>query len=299
MQEMKENKDYLVRATAADGKIRAFAATTRDMAETARRAHDTSPVVTAALGRLLTGGAMMGAGLKGDRDLLTLRVMGDGPIGALTVTADANGRVKGFANHPQVMLPPNALKKLDVGGGVGNGVLQVTKDLGLKEPYVGSVELQTGEIAEDLTYYFTVSEQTPSTVGLGVLMEKDNTVKQSGGFLIQLMPEATEETIAALEENLKNVDSVTGMLEEGLSPEGILKRLLQGLSVQFLDTMPVAFVCNCSKERFRKGLASLPKKDIRDMVEDGESIEIKCNFCNTAYIFSVEELKQLEETQRA
>ncbi len=175
--------DYIVRATAANAQIRAFAATTRELVETARKAHDTSPVVSAALGRLMTGGVMMGAMLKGDKDLLTLQVSGDGPLKGMTVTADSKGNVKGYANNPEVMLPPNARGKLDVGGAVGQGLLRVVKDMGLKEPYVGQTVLQTGEIAEDLTYYFATSEQVPSSVGLGVLMEKDNTVKQAGGFL--------------------------------------------------------------------------------------------------------------------
>ena len=210
--------DYIVRATAANAQIRAFAANTKEMVEEARRIHNTSPVVTAALGRLLTGGAMMGAMQKGEEDLLTLQVSGDGPLKGMTVTADARGNVKGYAIEPQVMLPPSKAGKLDVGGAVGKGSLRVIKDMGLKEPYVGQTVLQTGEIAEDLTYYFATSEQVPSSVGLGVLMEKDNTVKQAGGFILQLMPFAEEEVIAKLEQNLSDFTSVTRVLDEGKTP---------------------------------------------------------------------------------
>ena len=191
--------DYMVRATAANAQIRAFACTTKNLVEVARQAHNTSPVVTAALGRLLSAGTMMGSMLKGEKDLLTLQIKGDGPAGGVTVTADSNGNVKGYADVPDVILPANAKGKLDVSGALGNGYLQIIRDFGLKEPYVGRTELQTGEIAEDLTYYFAASEQIPSGVGLGVLMERDNTVKQAGGFIIQLMPFASEEAIVRLE----------------------------------------------------------------------------------------------------
>lgn len=216
--------DYIVRATAAEGQIRAFAATTKEMAETARKAHDCSPVATAALGRLLTAGAMMGVMMKGDKDVLTLQIKGEGPIGSLTVTADSHGNVKGYAEDPQVMLPANLAGKLDVGGAVGPGILYVIKDLGMKEPYVGQTELQTGEIAEDLTYYFAASEQVPSSVGLGVLMEKNNTVKQAGGFIIQLMPFTDEKVIEALEAKIAQVRPVTAMLDDGMTPGADLRR---------------------------------------------------------------------------
>ena len=226
----------LVRAIAANAQIRAFACNTREMAEDARRAHNTSPVVTAALGRLLSAGAMMGSMLKGDKDLLTLQVKGDGPMRGLTVTADAKGCVKGYPIVPDVIVPANALGKLDVGGAIGKGTLSVIKDMGLKEPYVGQTQLQTGEIAEDLTYYFAASEQVPSAVGLGVLMNKDNTVRQAGGFIIQLMPFAEEGVIAKLEENLAKVASVTALLEEGNSPAGMLQILLNGMDPEITDT---------------------------------------------------------------
>lgn len=285
--------DYIVRATAADAQIRAFAATTREMAETARQRHNTSPVVTAALGRLLTAGSMMGSMLKGDKDLLTLQVRGDGPMKGMTVTADAHANVKGYANVPQVILPANQKGKLDVAGAVGGGFLNVIKDLGLKEPYVGQTVLQTSEIAEDLTYYFAASEQVPSSVGLGVLMEKDNTVKQAGGFIIQLMPFAQEEVIAQLEDNLSKVTSVTSLLDAGSSPEQILDILLGSLGVEIIDTIPTRFYCNCTKERVTKAIVSIGKKDIQEMIDDDKPIEVNCHFCNTHYIFSVDELREI------
>lgn len=289
--------DYLVRATAADAQVRAFAVTARDTVETARAAHDTSPVMTAALGRLLCAGAMMGSMMKGEADILTLQVQGDGPAGGLTVTADSKGRVKGYAVNPQVILPANSQGKLDVGGAVGAGSLRVIKDLGLKEPYVGQTQLQTGEIAEDLTYYFAASEQVPSSVGLGVLMEKNNTVKQAGGFIVQLMPFAEGNVIEKLEANLSRIHSVTKLLEDGNSPEQILGILLEGMDMEILSDMPVEFYCNCSRERVAKALYSIGKKEMDEMIKDGEPIEVKCHFCNTAYQFSVEDLVQIRQLQ--
>ena len=275
--------------------MRAFAVTARDTVETARAAHDTSPVMTAALGRLLCAGAMMGSMMKGEADILTLQVQGDGPAGGLTVTADSRGRVKGYAVNPQVILPPNSQGKLDVGGAVGAGSLRVIKDLGLKEPYVGQTQLQTGEIAEDLTYYFAASEQVPSSVGLGVLMEKNNTVKQAGGFIVQLMPFAEGNVIEKLEANLSRIHSVTKLLEDGNSPEQILGILLEGMDMEILSAMPVEFSCNCSRERVAKALYSIGKKEMDEMIADGEPIEVKCHFCNRAYQFSVEDLKQIRD----
>ena len=291
-------KDYLVRATAADAQIRAFAATTRQMVETARQKHDTSPVVTAALGRLLTAGSMMGSMLKGEEDLLTLQVTGDGPMGGMTVTADSKGHVKGYANEPQVILPANSQGKLDVGGAVGSGILRVIQDSGLKDPYVGQTVLQTGEIAEDLTYYFATSEQVPSSVGLGVLMERDNTVRQAGGFIVQLMPFAEEETISRLEQNLGKIRSVTSMLDEGLTPAELLGLVLEGMDIQFRDTCEVEFSCSCSKERVEKALISIGREEIDKMIADGEPIEVKCHFCNKGYQFSVQELEEIVEKCR-
>lgn len=285
--------DYMVRATAANAQIRAFACTTREMVETARAAHNTSPVMTAALGRLLTAGAMMGSMLKGDKDLLTLQIRGDGPGRGLTVTADAEGNVKGYPLVPDVVIPANAKGKLDVSGAMGNGTLSIIRDMGLKEPYVGQVELQTGEIAEDLTYYFATSEQIPSCVGLGVLMEKDNTVKQAGGFIIQLMPFTEDAVIEKLEKNLSQVASVTSMLEEGKSPEGILETLLDGFDLEIVERRNPRFFCNCGKERIEKALISIGKKELQEIINDGETIEVKCHFCNTGYAFTIEEVKEI------
>lgn len=290
--------DYIVRATAAQGEIRAFAAYTRDMVEDVRGRHNTSPVATAALGRLLTAGGMMGVMMKGDKDLLTLQIKSGGPINGITVTADAKGRVKGYVGDPSVMLPANAKGKLDVAGAVGVGFLNVIMDLGLKEPYVGQTMLQTSEIAEDLTFYFAKSQQVPSTVGLGVLMEKNNTVKQAGGFIVQLMPFAQEETIAALEKNLAEVSSVTTLLDEGHTPEMILERLLKNLNLEINDTIETKFYCNCDKQRVAKALISIGKKELQQMIDEGEEIELNCHFCNENYLFSVSELKELLRLSR-
>ena len=286
-------KDYIVRATAANNQIRAFAATTRDVVETARQAHNTSPVATAALGRLLTGGAMMGTMMKNEKDLLSIQIKCEGPIKGLTVTADVNGNVKGYVENPDVMLPPSKAGKLDVAAALDLGVLSVIKDMGLKEPYVGQTILQTSEIAEDLTYYFATSEQVPSSVGLGVLMEHDNTVKQAGGFIVQLMPFVDDDVVDRLEANIKKISSVTSMLDKGMTPEEILEEVLDGFEVEVKDTMPAQFYCNCTKERVEKAIISIGKKDIQEMIEDGKPIEVNCHFCGKSYEFSVEELKTL------
>ena len=291
--------DYIVRAIAANAQIRAFACTSRETVEAARQHHNTTPVVTAALGRLLTGGVMMGTMLKGEKDVLTLQVHADGPIQGMTVTADAFGHVKGYPNNPYVDLPLNAKGKLDVAGAVGVGFMNIIKDLGLKEPYVGQTVLQTSEIAEDLTYYFATSEQVPSSVGLGVLVGKDYTVAQAGGFIIQLMPFAEDSVIDKLEANLKDVDSVTKLLSEGLAPEQILEKLLDGFDIEFTDKIPVSFYCDCSKSRVEKVLISVGKKDLQDMINDGKPIEVNCHFCNTNYTFEVDELKEIYKKSRA
>ncbi|OUQ19713.1 Hsp33 family molecular chaperone [Lachnoclostridium sp. An14] len=287
--------DYIVRATAAEGQIRAFASTTRELVETARAAHNTSPVATAALGRLLTAAGMMGVMMKGEKDLLTIKIQGDGPIGGLTVTADAKGDVKGYVFNPGVMLPPNAKGKLDVGGALGVGVLSVIRDVGLKEPYVGQTILVTGEIAEDLTYYYATSEQTPSSVALGVLMNTDNTVRQAGGFMIQLMPGASDEIVTKLERTLGEITSITSLLDAGNSPEMILEHILGEFGLEILDRLPTRFVCNCTKDRVEKAIVSIGKKEIQEMIDDGKSIEVNCHFCNKHYEFTVEELRELLE----
>ncbi len=287
-------KDYIVRATAAGGQIRAFAATTRNLVEEARSRHNTSPVATAALGRLMTGGVMMGVMMKGDKDLLTLQVRGDGPIQGITVTADSKGTVKGYVENPMVLIPANSVGKLDVKGAVGRGSLTVIKDLGLKDPYVGQIDLPSGEIAEDLTYYFAVSEQVPSTCGLGVLMNReDNTVKQAGGFIVQLMPGTQDEVIDQLEKNLSDVKSVTSMLEAGNSPEDILNHLLGNMELEILDTIPASFSCNCSWDRVSRALISLGQKELQSLIDEGQPVELKCHFCNEAYQFTVEDLKEM------
>ena len=290
--------DYIVRATAADNQIRAFAATTKELVEYARNAHNTSPVATAALGRLLTGGAMMGVMMKGDKDVLTLQIRCSGPIGGLTVTADSKGNVKGYVNNPDVILPANAKGKLDVGKALDLGILSVIKDMGMKEPYVGQVELKTGEIGDDLTYYFASSEQVPSAVGLGVLMEKNNTVCQAGGFIIQLMPFAEEKVIAQLEKNLAEVNSVTELLNQGMTPEMILEKLLGNLGLEINEKTETRFYCNCDKVRVGKVLISIGEKELQDMIDEGKEVELNCHFCNTNYTFSVEELKELLELAR-
>lgn len=289
--------DYIVRATAADNQVRAFAAVTKLAVETARQHHNTSPVATAALGRLLSAGAMMGSMMKNDTDMLTLMIRGNGPIEGITVTADSHANVKGYVGNPKVMLPPKN-GKLDVGGAVGVGLLQVVKDMGLKEPYSGQTILVSSEIAEDLTYYFANSEQIPSSVGLGVLMEKDNTVRCAGGFIIQMMPFAQEKTISRLEENLKKISSVTSLLDQGYTPEGMLEVLFEDLGLEIADTIPTQFFCNCSKERVEQAVVSIGKKEIEEMIRDGEDIEVKCHFCNTAYRYTVEELKKILKRSR-
>lgn len=286
-------KDYMVRATAGDAQIRAFAVTSRELVETARAAHNTSPVVTAALGRLMTGALMMGGMLKGEEDILTLRIRGEGPVHGLTVTADAAGHVKGYADQPQAMMPPNSAGKLDVGGVIGAGVLQVMKDMGLKEPYASTVDLQTGEIGDDLTYYFAASEQVPSVVALGVLMNRDNTVRQAGGFIVQLMPFTPDEMVDRLEKKLSGLSSVTAMLETGSTPEEILELVLGEFGVEITDRAPVAFSCNCNRERVEKVLLSLGKKELQELAEEGKEVEMHCHFCNKRYTFSVEEVEEL------
>ncbi len=285
--------DYIVRAMAGNQQIRAFAAVTTEMVETARQHHNTSPVMSAALGRLLTGGAMMGAMMKGEKDLLTLIVRGDGPGQGLTVTADSKGNVKGYAMNPDVVIPANSKHKLDVSGAIGRGYLQVIKDMGLKEPYSGQVDLQTGEIAEDLTYYFATSEQVPSAVGLGVLMNKDNTVRQAGGFIIQLMPFAEDSVIEKLEENISKISSVTTLLEEGHTAESLLEKVLEGFDIEFNEKTETRFYCNCDKKRVEKALISIGRKDLNELIQEGKDVEMNCHFCNTNYQFTVEELKEL------
>ena len=287
--------DRIVRATAANAQIRIFAADTKDTVETARMKHQTTPVATAALGRLLTAGAMMGTMLKGADDLLTLKITGDGPLGGIVVTADANADVKGYVGNPNADLPLNAKGKLDVSGAVGKGRLDIIRDMGLKEPYVGQTPLISGEIAEDLTFYFANSEQVPSSVGLGVLVDRDYTVKRAGGFIVQLLPNASDEVIDRLEENLSKIKSVTAFFENGLSAEDLICVICEGMDPEITDTIPVRFYCNCSRERVEKALISIGHKELDDMIADGKEVNLNCGFCNTDYTFSVEDLKRIRE----
>lgn len=289
--------DSIIRATATGAQIRAFAAVTTNLVEEARQRHNTSPVATAALGRLMTGAVMMGSMMKNPEDILTVQIKCSGPIGGLTVTADSQGGVKGYAYNPDVMLPPKN-GKLDVGGALGQGVLTVIRDMGMKEPYSGQTILQTGEIAEDLTYYFATSEQIPSSVGLGVLMEGDNTVRCAGGFIVQVMPFVEDKVLDKLEENIGKIRPVTAMLDNGHTPEEMLREVLEGLDVEITDTLPAGFTCNCSKQRIEKAIISIGKKEIQSLIDEGKDIEVKCHFCNTAYSYSVDELKELLKKSR-
>ena len=286
-------KDYVVRAVAAGGEVRAFACTTKNLVEEARLHHDSMPVATAALGRLLSAGSMMGLMMKGENDRLTLQIKGDGPIGGLIVTADSKARVKGYVYNPDVELPLKSEGKLDVGAAVGSGVLTVIRDMGLKEPYVGRTNLITGEIAEDLTYYFASSEQVPSVVALGVLVDRDYSVKRAGGFIIQLMPGASDETIDAIEKKIPMVTSVTGMLDEDMTPEEILTFILQDLNVEITDKTEASFYCDCNKERVEQVLISIGEKELASLYEEDKPVEVCCQFCGKKYEFSTEEIGNL------
>lgn len=285
--------DYIIRATAANDSIRAFAITGKNLVEEARNRHETSPIVTAALGRMLMAGAMMGVTLKSEKDVMTLQLQGEGPLKGITVTSYPDGFVKGFPLVNEVYLPPKN-NKLDVGGSIFPGFMRVIKDMGLKEPYVGTIELQTGEIAEDLTYYFAVSEQVPSSVGLGVLVNKDCSVNCAGGFIVQVMPMCPDEVLDKIEENLKTLPSVTDMLSDGLTPEDILGKVLSGLDLDIKEKTETGFRCDCSKERVERSIASLNKKDKAEIIADGKPVEVKCQFCNKKYEFTIEDIKKLK-----
>lgn len=293
-----ENKDYIIRATAAKGSIRLFAATTKNLTEYARSVHHTSPVATAALGRTLTAGAMMGLTMKNPKDLLTIQIKGRGCLGGITVTANSRGFVKGYVEEPMVILPPNAKGKLDVGGAVGPGQLTVIKDLGLKEPYIGTVALQTGEIADDLTYYFALSEQIPSSVALGVLLNKENHVEAAGGFIIQLMPFAEDAVISKLEEKLTALPSVTELLSQGHTPESILDLIFSDMDLVINEKCDIGFECNCSKERISRALLSLGKKELKKLIDDEKPVEVNCHFCNSTHSFEKAELEKMLKEAR-
>ena len=288
-----DNKDYIVRASLANDSVRAFAISSTHLVAEARERHKTLPVVTAALGRLLSAGAIMGSMMKGDKDIVTITLKGDGPAGYITVTADSHGHVKGFPGNPNVDIPRKYAGKLDVGAAVGNGLLTVSYDLGLKEPYSGQVELQTGEVAEDLAYYFTVSEQLPSAVGLGVMVDTDSSVKHAGGFIVQLLPDAPEEVIELLEKKLANIEPVTSMMEKGMTPEDMLSYIFEGTDIEFTEKRDVEFYCDCSKDKVSRALAAMGDGELQGIIDDDEEIEVKCFFCNTAYKFSVEDIKNI------
>lgn len=287
--------DKVIRATACDSYIRAFAADVTESAETARTLHGTSPVMSAALGRLLAAGAMMGTMMKGEDDLLTLSIRGDGPGKGVTVTSDSKGNIKGYAIVPDAEVPSKIPGKLNVGDAIGEGFLSVSMDLGLKEPYNGTCELQSGEIGDDLAYYFTVSEQTPSAVGLGVKVETDCSVSRAGGFIVQIMPDAPEDAISALEEKLKGITHVTKLMDEGKDPAQILELLLGDLDLNITDQEEVRFNCNCSHDRVLGTLATISEADIKEMVESGEEVEVVCQFCSSKYKIGTEELKEILE----
>lgn len=293
-----DNKDYIVRASIANDSVRAFAISSTHLVAEARERHRTLPVVTAALGRLLSAGAIMGSMMKGDQDIVTISLKGDGPAGYITVTADSHGHVKGFPGNPNVDIPRKYAGKLDVGTAVGRGLLTVSYDLGLKEPYSGQVEIQTGEVAEDLAYYFTVSEQLPSAVGLGVMVDTDSSVKHAGGFIVQLLPDAPEDVIELLEKKLANLEPVTTMMEQGMTPEEMLLHIFEGVDIEFTERHDVKFYCDCSKEKVKRALAAISDKDLQDIVNDDEDIEVKCFFCNTAYKFSIADIKDILSSRK-
>ena len=293
-----DNKDYIVRASLANDSVRAFAISSTHLVAEARERHRTLPVVTAALGRLLSAGAIMGSMMKGDKDIVTISLKGDGPAGYITVTADSHGHVKGFPGNPNVDIPRKYAGKLDVGAAVGRGLLTVSYDLGLKEPYSGQVEIQTGEVAEDLAYYFTVSEQLPSAVGLGVMVDTDSSVKHAGGFIVQLLPDAPEDVIELLEKKLANLEPVTTMMEQGMTPEEMLLHIFEGVDIEFTERHDVKFYCDCSKEKVKRALAAISDEDLQDIVNDDEDIEVKCFFCNTAYKFSIADIKDILSSRK-
>ena len=293
-------KDHIIRGMAAGNEIRFIAAYTKETVETARKTHNTSPVCSAALGRLLTGGALMGAMCKNDDDVLTLKINGDGPVKSITVTADAQLNVKGLIYNNAVDLPLKSNGHLDVGGAVGRGTLVVIRDEGPGDPYVGQTQLVSGEIGEDLTYYFAESEQIPTSVGLGVLVDRDMTIRHAGGFIIQLLPFATDETITKLENRLANIDSVTNYFERGMSPEEMIRDILGeevfGQDISIEEVRDTQYKCNCSRERVTKALISIGKDELKSMIDDGEPVNLHCDFCNSDYEFSIPEIQKIYDS---
>lgn len=286
-------KDYILRAADEHKFVRLFVAVTKDLVEEGRQHHMTSPVATAAFGRLLTAGSMMGAMMKGDKDLLTLQIKGDGPIGTVLVTATSEAKVKGYVGSPIIDIPTKSNGKLDVSGAVGKGTLNVIRDIGMKDPYNGQIELVSGEIADDLTYYFASSEQTPSVVALGVLVDKDYSVKQSGGLILQLLPNAPEEVISQIEKNIHQLPSVTSMLESGMDGKAIVDRVLLGLNPQVMEEIATSYECDCSKEKVEKALMTIGTADLQSMIDDNETIDTSCHFCSKHYAFTVDDLQEI------
>lgn len=286
-------KDYVIRVTAKDGAIRGFFATTKGIANESFERHKTSPVVTAAMGRLLTATSMIGLMQKGDEDLVTLIFKGDGPMKQILATGSSNGFVKGYPQNPLVDIPLKENGKLDVGGAIGMGSLTMIRDMGLKEPYAGQIPLISGEIADDITYYFAKSEQVPTSVALGVLVDVDYTVKASGGFIIQLLPFCDDETISKLEQKLQTLPQISTLLANGLTPEDIANEVLGELDVEILDKSEIEFYCNCSKERVSKALISIGKEELIDILNTDKKATLNCHFCNTDYTFEEDELKEI------
>ncbi|WP_219834762.1 Hsp33 family molecular chaperone HslO [Paenibacillus sp. R14(2021)] len=287
-------QDYLVRGTAWNGQLRVFAVQTTRLVEELRRRHDTLPTTTAALGRTATAGSMMGAMLKG-REKLTIQVKGDGPVGQIVVDANASGEVRGYVDNPQVLLPSNSLGKLDVAGAVGRtGYIHITKDLGLKEPYRGSTPIVSGELAEDFTYYFATSEQTPSVVGLSVLVDEYGRVITAGGFIVQVLPGISEESLTRLEAAIDGLPPISSLLEQGETPEGLLKRVV-GDELQLMDELDIVFKCECSQERVERTLISMGEQDLKQIIEEDGQAEVECHFCNEKYVFDRPQLELLLE----
>ncbi|KAA8787382.1 Hsp33 family molecular chaperone HslO [Paenibacillus amylolyticus] len=291
--ENNNKQDRLIRGTAMNGKVRAFAVQTTDLVEELRRRHDTFPTATAAMGRTVTTAAIMGAMLKGD-EKLTIQVNGDGPIGQIVADANAKGEVRGYVSNPHVHLPSNRFGKLDVAGAVGTeGFINITKDLGMKDPYRGSIPIISGELGEDFTYYFAQSEQTPSAVGVGVLVDTDNSVIVSGGFIIQLLPGLTDPEITEIENAIGALPPVTTLLNEGLELEELLRRLLP--DVQVMGELDIRFSCSCSRERLEQTLISLGQSELEQLIEEEGQAEVVCQFCNEAYDFNKEQLEAILE----
>lgn len=286
-------KSQIHRYITTDGSARLIFADTTDIVQKAMDIHGTSPTASAALGRVLTGASIMGSLMKNPTDSLTLRVKGDGVLGSIVAVSDYSGNVRGYVDNPLGDLPCRPDGKLDVGGAVGEGMLYVMRDLGGREPYVGMCELVSGEIAEDITAYFAQSEQTPSVCALGVLVGKDGVCLCSGGFIIQLLPGTWEETVVAIENNVKMFTSVTSMMKQGKNADDFAALLFNGIEYEKFDTISTEFRCNCSKENYERGIISLGKDEIDEMIDEGKSIQTQCVFCGKTYPFTVDELKKL------